>query len=107
MCGGTCPICLPALKTWVRPSRACHEPPLAHGAWWMWPQMHDVRLVLLDPGGELVVGELAPAVAAQHGAGRGRVVDPHPRRGPVDGRGRQLGVDLVAGQRCRPTTGRR
>ena len=35
MCGGTLPICLPALNTQVAPSRACQEPPSAQGAWWM------------------------------------------------------------------------
>jgi hypothetical protein len=57
----------------------------------------DVGLVPVDPGREVVVGELPAPVPAQRGAGRRGVVDPDPEPGPVDGARRELRVDLGAG----------
>ena len=106
-CGGTGPVWRPGLKTWVRPSRrlpgaAVHPRRLVDV-----PAQHQVRLVLRDPAGQVVVGELTPAVAAQHRAGRRRVVDPDPTLRPVDRGGGELGLDGVPADAARPTTGTR
>ena len=78
MCGGTWPICLPALKTQVRPRRACHDPPLAHGAWWMCPQRTTSGWCCSIQAASSWSGNSRRPSRHSGGPGRRRVVDPHP-----------------------------
>jgi len=105
MCGGTLPIWRPALKTWARPSRSCQEPPSAQRGLVDVSGQDDVWFVFGDPGGELVVGELATPVTAEHRARRWRVVEPDPPLRTVDCGCGQEPTDEFLGNRTIPTTG--